>query len=106
MIEISYFGFAFFPFYIIIIIMKMSTRDIEKGPGSYPVRGVHNLVTKIHNLEALRRYGFAEDEIIELQALKKESQDKVDEFKVSGLVLMITYIKLYRSNTEGSRMVS
>ena len=52
---------------------KENTRDIEKGPGSYPVRGVHNLVTKIHNLEALRRYGFAEDEIIELQALKKES---------------------------------
>ena len=43
-----------------------STRDIEKGPSSYPVRGVHNLVTKINNLEALRRYGFREDEIIEL----------------------------------------
>ena len=62
---------------------KDNTRDIEKGPGSYPVRGVHNLVTKIQNLEALRRYGFAEDEIIELQALKKESEDKVEEFKVS-----------------------
>jgi hypothetical protein len=43
-----------------------TTRDIEKGAGSYPVRGVHNLVTKIHNLDALRRYGFKEDEIIEL----------------------------------------
>ena len=98
----SYLRFAFFPFYIIIIIMKgSSSRDIEKGPGSYPVRGVHNLVTKIHNLEALRRYGFAEDEIIELQALKKESEDKVEEFKVSNYNLNF----VCRSNTEASRMV-
>ena len=62
--------------------MKKSSRDLEKGPGSYPVRGVHNLVTKISNLETLRRYGFNEDEIIELQSLKKESIDKVEEFKV------------------------
>jgi len=81
---------------------KDNTRDIEKGPGSYPVRGVHNLVTKIQNLEALRRYGFAEDEIIELQALKKESEDKVEEFKVSDN----TNVYNNRSNTEALRMVS
>ena len=67
------------------------------------MRGVHNLVTKIHNLEALRRYGFAEDEIIELQSLKKESEDKVEEFKVSD---NYRTDNIHRNNIETLKRVS
>lgn len=42
-----------------------------------------SLVSKIKDIETLRRYGFDEEEIIELQDLKKESDGKVQEFQVS-----------------------
>ena len=43
-------------------------------------------MAKIKDLETLRRYGFEEDEIIELQELRKESDSKVEDFKVSYLI--------------------
>lgn len=43
---------------------------------------VHRLMSKIKDIESLRKYGLDEDEIIELQELKRESRDKEEEYKV------------------------
>jgi hypothetical protein len=41
-----------------------------------------SIISKIKDLETLRRYGFDEEEIIELSNLRKEADGKVEEFKV------------------------
>jgi hypothetical protein len=40
------------------------------------------VIAKIRDLETLRRYGLNEDEIIELQNLKREGDEKVQDFEV------------------------
>lgn len=50
------------------------------------------VISKIRDLETLKRYGFDEDEIIELQNLKREGDEKVHDFEVSRLISLKTNV--------------
>ena len=46
-------------------------------------QNVHKIMQQVRDIESLKRYGFDDSEIMELQDLKAEGNHKVKKYKVS-----------------------